>query len=230
MIKSDFAVNPVSRIRQILARRLKMTSLSLICPATMLLVSCSKNEPSEQATANLSPTPASTAQSPASTAESPASAAQSPPSAETADTHYELGTKVSFNGSGGSERFRVSGWSSTETDKTWTEGNSAVLKFTGLPQSQPLMLKMTLVGLTKEPELPAQPTAVYANGKKITDWQVNEKKEYTAAIPADAVSNDGVLTLELRIPKATSPKALDQNPDPRILGLCCFDLLIEKGS
>ena len=84
-----------------------------------------------------------------------------------ANTKYELGNIIKFGASGHSERFRTSGWSNTEGEHTWTEGNSAVLIFSGLPRSQRLTLKMTIVGLTKPPQLPAQPTEVYANGKKI---------------------------------------------------------------
>jgi hypothetical protein len=90
------------------------------------------------------------------------------------------------------------------------------------------MLTMTIVGLTKAPQLLAQPTEVYANGKKIADCQVADKTQYVASIPADVVSDTGTLTLEFRMPKATSPKSLDINPDPRQLALGVFDLVIDK--
>ena len=34
----------------------------------------------------------------------------------------------------------------------------------------------------------------------------------------------GSLRITLKIPKATSPKALGMSNDPRILGVACFDL------
>jgi len=144
------------------------------------------------------------------------------------DTSYQLGTIIRFNDSGSSERFRGSGWSYAEADHTWTEGNSAVLNFSGLPPSQPLTLKTALVGLTKDPELHAQMAAVYANGKKVADWQVTDRKEYTASIPADTVGDTGTLEIEFRIPRAASPKSLGVNTDARVLGLCVFNLVIEK--
>jgi len=135
-----------------------------------------------------------------------------------ANTKYELGNIIKFGAGGDSERFRTCGW---------TEGNSAVLIFSGLPRSQPLTLKMTIVGLTKPAQPPAQPTAVYANGKKI-DWQVADKKQYVASISAHAVNNTGILTLKFHMPKAASPQSLGINPDPRELALGIFDLVYRK--
>ncbi len=135
-----------------------------------------------------------------------------------ANTKYELGNIIKFGAGGDSERFRTCGW---------TEGNSAVLIFSGLPRSQPLTLKMTIVGLTEPFQLPAQPTEVYANGKKI-DWQVADKKQYVASIPAHAVNNTGILTLKFHMPKAASPQSLGINPDPRELALGIFDLVYRK--
>jgi len=143
------------------------------------------------------------------------------------NTKYELGTLVRFGSGEDSERFRTSGWSHTEDQMTWTEGNSAVLKFSGLPKSQALTLKIAMAGLTS-PELPAQTAEVYANGKKIAEWQVAATKEYVAAIPPDIVSDMGTLTIEFRIPKAISPKSLGLSVDQRVLGVSVFNLVIDR--
>lgn len=141
---------------------------------------------------------------------------------------YQLGTILSFGKDGDSERFRTSGWSHTEDQQTWTDGNVALLEFSGLPPSQALTLTMTLVGLTKPPELPAQPVTVFANGKQIADWQVSDKHQYTASIPADIVDQTGKLRLEFRMPKATSSKSLGINEDSRTLGVAVTDIVIDK--
>lgn len=60
------------------------------------------------------------------------------------NARYEIGKKIGFGQSGDSELFRGAGWSSTEPEITWTDGNSAVLSFTGLPAKTSLRLKMTL--------------------------------------------------------------------------------------
>jgi hypothetical protein len=41
---------------------------------------------------------------------------------QSTDRNYTLGKKTVFGESGDSERFRVSGWSRTEKEITWTEG------------------------------------------------------------------------------------------------------------
>src|SRR5438105_7751939 len=121
------------------------------------------------------------------------------------------GTKVSFGQGGGSERYRESGWSKTEEKFTWTEGAVAVLKMKVPATSDSVTLKMRLAGLVKEPALPFQPVEVEINGQKMADWQVGEVSEFATAIPHDITKNGGELTITLKIPKATSPKAIGIN-------------------
>jgi len=83
---------------------------------------------------------------------------------------------------------------------------------------------MKLTGLTKDPELPYQPVEVYVNDQKVADWQVANEEEFSAPIPQEMTRRGGLLRITLKIPKATSPKALGMSADPRILGVACFDL------
>ncbi len=146
---------------------------------------------------------------------------------ESSHTYY-LGTMIDFGGLGDAKRFRGRGWSQPEGQFTWTEGQSALLVLS-VPASQASMLRVTMAGLVKPPELPFQPTAVFANGKQIADWQVAEKKEYTAPIPG-SITTGGKLTLEFRTPNATTPRSLGINGDSRVLGVAVYNLSIEKGS
>lgn len=138
-------------------------------------------------------------------------------------------TKISFGQGGGSERYRGSGWSKTEEKFTWTEGTTAVLKMKVPATNGSVTLKMRLAGLIKEPALPFQPVEVEINGQKMTDWQVGDMAEFATAIPHHITKKGGELTITLRTPKATSPKALGVNVDPRVLGVCCLDLELSKG-
>jgi hypothetical protein len=138
------------------------------------------------------------------------------------------GVKVSFGDVGASEQLKVSGWSKAEEKFTWTEGTTAVLKIRVAPSRTPVTLKMTMAGLVKDPDLPFQSVEVVVNDRKIADWQVGAPAEYTALIPQDFTASAGELTITLKIPRATSPKALGQNADPRILGVCCFNLELSK--
>jgi len=127
-----------------------------------------------------------------------------------------------------SERYRVSGWSKTEGDFAWTEGASARLALPIPADAGPLSVKMTLRGLIKAPGLPSQPVEVYANDQKIADWQVADTAAFTAEIPAGLTKSGGeTLNLQLRIPKAASPKSLGMNEDGRILGVCCYSIEVK---
>ena len=139
------------------------------------------------------------------------------------------GTKVSFGQGGNSEHFKESGWSKTEEKFTWTEGTVAALKMKVPATANSITLKIRMSGLIKEPALPFQPVEVEVNGQKMADWQVGDLSEFVAAIPHDITKKGGDLTIILKTPKATSPKALGINPDPRILGICCMSFELSKG-
>ena len=139
------------------------------------------------------------------------------------------GTKVSFGQGGGSERYRESGWSKTEEKFTWTEGTVAILKMKVPATTDSVTLKMRLASLVKEPALPFQPVEVEINGQKMADWQVSNVAEFAVAIPRDITKKGSEVTVTLKTPKATSPKALGINVDTRILGVCCLDLELSKG-
>jgi hypothetical protein len=134
------------------------------------------------------------------------------------------GAKVSFGTGGTSEPLRVSGWSDTEKEFTWTVGTSAVLAMRVSPATDHVVLKMKLAGLTKDPELPFQPVEVYVNDRKVADWQVAKPAGFNAAIPQEMTQSGGFLRITLKIPKAVSPKTLKMSVDPRVLGVQCSDL------
>jgi hypothetical protein len=140
------------------------------------------------------------------------------------DVDLAYGTEVSFGTSGNSEPFRVSGWSVTEKEFTWTEGTSAILAMRVSPTTDRVVLRMKLAGLTKDPELPFQPVEVYVNDQKVADWRVAKPAGFSAAIPQEMTESGGLLRITLKIPKAASPKALKVSVDPRVLGVQCSDL------
>ena len=93
------------------------------------------------------------------------------------------------------------------------------------PTNEPVALKMKLAGFTKDPELPFQPVEVYVNDQKVADWQLAaDPAEFSASIPQEMTRRGGLLRITLKIPKATSPKALGMGADPRVLGVSCYDL------
>lgn len=136
-----------------------------------------------------------------------------------------IGKVINFTAD--SERYRVSGWNKSEGNFAWSEGNSARLAFPVPADAGALRVKMTLRGLIQTPALPSQPVEVYANKQKVADWEVADSAVFTAEISAEVTKGGGgTLNLELRIPKAASPKSLGMNTDERILGVCGYSIEI----
>jgi hypothetical protein len=140
-----------------------------------------------------------------------------------ANYNYIYGTVIKCGARGNSTGYRGYGWSGIEQDFTWSDGRSAQVNLTVLPPAKPLRLRMRLMGVSHPPELPFQPVEVYANGERVATWKVGERADYTADIPTSVIEKGGDLTIDLRIPKAVSPKSLGISPDPRLLGVCCWE-------
>ena len=139
------------------------------------------------------------------------------------------GARITFGLNGNSEPLKGFGWSKTEEKFTWSEGTTAVLRMRVAATTEPVRLKMKMAALVKEPELSFQPVEVDANGQKIAEWQVGDAAEFTTKIPGAITRAGGELVITFKIPKATSPKALGVNEDPRILGICCLEMELSKG-
>jgi hypothetical protein len=141
----------------------------------------------------------------------------------------QFGSRIIFGQGGNSEAYRISGWSKTEEKFTWSEGTSAQLRIRVPASEDTISLKMRIAALIKPPELPFQPVEIWVNDQKIAEWQVGNTAEFVATIPHDLMKLGGPLTVLIKTPKATSPQALGLNADPRVLGVCCFDLELSKG-
>jgi len=156
-------------------------------------------------------------------------ASESPtPSGSTTPGTMAIGAPIRFNLGGGSEGYRGTGWSKTEQDFTWTEGNVAKLNLPIPANAGALTLTMNLGGLTKPPTLASQAVQVVVNGQKVADWQVADPADFTAQLPAEMTKNGGTLTIELRIPNATTPKALGLGEDGRLLGIRAYSLELKR--
>ncbi len=140
----------------------------------------------------------------------------------------QFNSKMAFSKGGNADAYKVGGWSQTEEKFTWLEGTSARLRVQLPSAKETVTLKARLAALTKTPELPAQPVEVYINDTKIAEWQVAETSEFTVALPNEITKSGGVLTIEFKMPKATSPKTLGLSSDSRILGICFHDLEFSK--
>jgi hypothetical protein len=89
---------------------------------------------------------------------------------------------------------------------------------------------MQLAGLTNPELLPVQLAEVYANGRKVAEWLVAAPAEHQAIIPNRVLKENGKLRLELRAPKATTPRVLRISNDPRVLGVKVHDIVITEAA
>lgn len=153
--------------------------------------------------------------------------AQTPPGPDLGES--VVGKVIRFTEAGDSARYRTAGWSKTEPEFTWTEGNSAKVSLPVPKDAGSLALRLTAAGMIGG-DLAHQPVEVFANGQKVADWQVGNTAEFSATIPAEALKGTGVLQIEFRLPKATSPKALGQSEDPRVLGLAVHEISLSPRS
>lgn len=144
------------------------------------------------------------------------------------DAPSVVGKRILFGKNGGSEPYRTAGWSQTEEQFTWTEGTGAKLSLPVGSQKGALTFRAKASAFIKPPELLSQPVEVVANGKAIAQWEVSNEAEFSAAVPAEVVKAGDTLEIELRTPKAVSPKALGQSEDKRVLGACIHWLELVK--
>ncbi len=140
---------------------------------------------------------------------------------------YAFGEVISFGRNGRSDTFKRGGWGETETELTWTNGDSARLTFVTPDSEKPLRLRMRLAGFINPPWLPFQPVEVFVNDEKVADWQVSDEADYVAMIPP-TIANHVREMIELRLPEATSPKVLRIGDDSRTLGVCCYEMAITE--
>lgn len=141
---------------------------------------------------------------------------------------YAFGTTVKAGKGGEFGRYAVSGWSKTEDQFTWTEGNTAVLAMHIPATEAGITLKMRANGLIHPPALPHQPVEVLVNNQKIADWTVGGVAEHSSAIPPQMVNAGGLLTITFKMPKAVAPKAVAGVNDQRVLGLCVHDFELRE--
>lgn len=142
---------------------------------------------------------------------------------------YALGTVVFCGRGGQAGRYMQGGWGEIEREMTWTNGYSANLSFTLPHHDRPLRLRMNVAGLIDPPWLPYQAVEVYVNNEKMADWQVTDRADHFAIVPTE-VADHVQLLVELRIPTASSPRALKLNEDARVLGIACSEFVIDEAT
>lgn len=142
---------------------------------------------------------------------------------------YSYGVPVRFGRGENGGRYKLAGWHDADPEFTWSGDGPAVLGFKVRPTKRSLVVTLNANGNILPPQLTEQPTAVYANKKLIAEWNIGDRDEFTATIPAEILDPEGQLTLEFHARRAISPQALGVNEDQRPLGIAVHELTIYEG-
>lgn len=142
---------------------------------------------------------------------------------------YTFGDVIDFGAGGNARRFERSGWYPPEEEFTWTGNDPAVLELTIPPSDRKLVLRLRMGALTAARALPSQPVNIVVNGEEIARFMVSDTKEFEATIPERISRGGGTLRVELKAPRAVSPRALGLNEDPRVLGIRCEAIALSQG-
>jgi hypothetical protein len=140
---------------------------------------------------------------------------------------YRVGRKVTFGRAGNYGAFATAGWSGPEAGYTWTLGPRAVLR---LPMdaapATPLRLTIRARAFIIPPALMSQRILVSVGGVAVGEWTLTDGsvQEETFDVPASAFAGGPNVEVVLDLPDATSPVAIDYNPDPRILALAVSEV------
>lgn len=147
------------------------------------------------------------------------------------DNTYKLGEIISFAKNGNSSNFipnnLFSGWSNTENNYTWTEGNEAVLSLKNIyTKNNNIKIKLNAFPYLGA-KLKQQKVDLFVDGIQVAKWNVTKDDWYEATIPKNT-KNDGKLKIKIKISDPISPKEVGQSRDSRKLGIAVKQLVITE--
>ena len=142
---------------------------------------------------------------------------------ELAMVGYDLGTVLSFHMENPTANpYCVSGFSHNEDGFTWTDGNTAIMRF-GLASTQKdlhVAFKCGLYGAKQDVD-------ISVNGTPLTKLTVEQDGEQSFTIPGDMLNGEE-LELRFDLPDAISPLETGEGEDPRLLALKMVDIVIDE--
>lgn len=132
---------------------------------------------------------------------------------------YAPGEILTFDPSGLGWQYAASGWYAAEPWGTWTIGTEGgSVKLAVPPGKYQLIVEGRAYVASQHP---TQDVVVEVNGADIATWNfdlANPIATQTAVIP-EALSQSGLLRIDLKAPSAVSPAQLGNSPDGRVLGI-----------
>jgi SAM-dependent methyltransferase len=143
---------------------------------------------------------------------------------------YKPGTNLIFSKDGNGVQYLKTGWSSSETNYTWSSSKKATIElpFESLPQND-INLKMKFSVYLKQNVLDSQSVKIFINDQKMDEMSIKDSKivDYVLKIPKSIFENNNTLSITFELPDAFVPAQHGIGSDNRALGLCLRNLVIE---
>jgi hypothetical protein len=143
---------------------------------------------------------------------------------------YRLPTVLSTSTGSGRRPIMNHGWSDAEQWGTWSSGTQATLQLNFQPPQSGEVV-MTIIGNAFVNELHhEQQIILLIDGQQVDAWTVRHpatKIERRIVIDSQGLNSQGRLSLEFKLPNATSPSTLGLSGDSRKLALWLSEIRLE---
>jgi len=145
---------------------------------------------------------------------------------------YNLGTVIRYGTESMVQMYQGTGWSNPEESFVWTEGNESSISIPIERFNFNVFLKVKLLPFIVPGKLNVQIVDIYANGKKIGQWElsIQEWQEKSVLIPQEIVKGKNVLDIIFKLPNANSPLNMGVSDDNRDLGIAVKEFVLEKSN
>lgn len=142
---------------------------------------------------------------------------------------YELGSVIFFGKNGTSKKFQSKGWSQTEKEHTWTNGQISSLVLHIMEIKDDISLKVVASPYVSKGSLEYQKVNVFVNGQRIDEWIFDKPvvQEKIAKI-SHKLLKEGIQNISFELPNSSSPKLIEGLEDERNLGIAVRSIVIEN--
>jgi glycosyltransferase involved in cell wall biosynthesis len=124
-------------------------------------------------------------------------------------------------------QFRGAGWHNADADGLVSNDVEASIAGTFVTRSRYAFVTAVVYPVISAPEGITQELTIAANGSPLATYQIAERAEITAIVPADLIGADRFLTLEFRVANLIRPVDLGVSDDSRALGIGLALLKVE---
>jgi len=116
-------------------------------------------------------------------------------------------------------QFRGAGWYSADAHGSVSNDVDASIAGPFITRSRYVFVTAVVYPVISAPDGTAQELTIAANGSPLATYQITERAEITAIVPADLIGADRLLTLEFRVANLIRPVDLGVGDDSRVIGI-----------